>query len=111
MHLFITEGNADDKLNAILANDYLAFAYRQFECNDGPLVVFGHSLSESDRHIVRAMKEWGHRRIAVGIRSRDAAEIVARKVDLRKLLPQAELMFFDSSTHPLGSDDLLVDPM
>ena len=107
--LFISEGSSRDKLTSIYQSDYLSFAYSTFAEHAGPLVVFGHSLSQQDRHLVDRMKEWGDRDIAIGIRrtSRTRSNtIISRKARYKKLLPKANLVFFDALTHPLGSDDL-----
>lgn len=53
--LFISEGTSENKLEAIRRSDYLSFAYEQFSRHEGPLVVFGHSLGESDQHLVAVM--------------------------------------------------------
>jgi hypothetical protein len=107
--LFITEGNSTDKLSSIYRSDYLAFAYQQFSRHDGPLVVFGQSLGNSDQHLIDAMRRWGNRRIAVSVYQTDANEIIEYKAKLRRRLPDAELLYFDSTTHPLGSAELRIE--
>lgn len=107
--LFISEGSSRDKLTSIYQSDYLSFAYATFADHAGPLVVFGHNLSQQDRHLVERMKEWGDRDIAIGIRrtTRTSSNtIISRKARYKKLLPKARLVFFDASTHPIGSGDL-----
>lgn len=106
--LFITEGSADDKLQSIYGSDYLSFVFRQFERHEGPLVVFGHSLSDSDRHLVHAMNEWGNRPIAISLVAGDPVDIVRRKHELHERLPRAQLIFFDAATHPLGLPSLKI---
>lgn len=106
--LFITEGSADDKLESIYGSDYLSFAFRQFEYHEGPLVVFGHSLSDSDKHLLSAMNEWEDRPIAISMVAGDPAEVVQRKHELHGRLPRAELSFFDAATHPLGRPSLKI---
>lgn len=106
--LFITEGTSKDKLNSIFRSDYLSFAYQQFASHEGPLVVFGHSLGEADNHLTDAMKRWGGREIAISVFPNEPEEIIAFKANLHRRLPRAELLFFDSTTHPLGSGDLRV---
>lgn len=107
--LFITEGASKDKLSSIYRSDYLAFAYQQFLKHEGPLVVFGHSLGESDQHLVDAMGKWGSRKIAISVYPGDGDEIADFMTNLRQRLPRAELLFFDSRTHPLGADDLRIE--
>jgi hypothetical protein len=100
--LFITEGKSTDKLNSIYRSDYLSFAYQQFTQHAGPLLVFGQSLGESDDHLVNAIRRWGKRRIGVSIYPSTPQDIIAYKAELQRSLPEADLLFFDSTTHPLG---------
>lgn len=107
--LFITEGRSRDKLNSIHRSDYLSFAYQQFAQHSGPLIIFGNSLDEvSDQHLVNAMYRWGDRRIGVSVYPAAPQDIIAYKAGLHKRLPEAELFFFDSTTHPLGSTTLRI---
>ncbi len=106
--LFITEGTAQNKLASIHHSDYLSFAYREFEQHDGPLVVFGQALGDSDKHLVEAIDGWGKRPIAIGMLPSDSESIRKRKLALHQQLPKAELLFFNATTHPLGSPNLKV---
>ncbi len=54
--LFISEGNAHEKLAAIRESEYLSFVYGQFRRHRGSLVVFGHGLGEQDDHVIWAMR-------------------------------------------------------
>lgn len=107
--LIITEGHCDEKLRSIYRSDYLAFVFESFRDLDEPLVVVGHSLGDQDRHLVDALQSRGERPIAISIKGeRGADHVLAEKVRFRALLPEAELCFFDASTHPLGSTELTV---
>lgn len=108
--LFITEGTAEDKLAAIRRSDYLSFAYEQFANHRSNLVIFGHSLGESDQHLIDAMKSWRNYTIAISMRpnSNDPLQVIERKVALRRLLPDAQILFFDAETHPLGEPSLRI---
>lgn len=106
--LFVSEGTSEDKLASIYRSDYLAFAHQQFRQHYGPLVVFGHSLGGSDKHLVDAIKGWGHRHVAISMVPRPATGVVARKHELLDRLPEAELCFFDATTHPLGDPSLKI---
>jgi len=44
--LFVSEGTAEDKMAAIRRSEYLTFTLTEFSRFDGPLLVFGHSLSD-----------------------------------------------------------------
>lgn len=101
--LFVTEGTADDKLASINRSSYLSFAYNEFTNHKGDLVIFGHSLGESDNHLLKAMQQWGERNIAISMRQGNLNSIRTRQARLIEALPKAKLLFFDAETHPLGN--------
>jgi len=49
--VFVSEGTSAEKLERIRHNDYLCKMYRSFTELQGAIVVYGHSLDESDDHI------------------------------------------------------------
>lgn len=107
--LFITEGTSGNKLGSIYRSDYLSFAYQQFAQHSGPAVVFGSSLDANDEHLVTAISRWSGDPIAISIHpSMPERQIVEFKANLQRRLPKAELLYFDHTSHPLGSDDLRV---
>jgi hypothetical protein len=108
--LCITEGTADQKLAAIRRSGYLQFALQQFAAETGALVVFGHSLSDEDSHLTSLMARTADRPIAVSIYPSSTTQIVREKAWYQRKLPQANLHFFDSRTHPLGDASLRVGP-
>lgn len=104
--LLVTEGSSQDKLVAIEANDYLRFALETLRRRTDPLVVFGHSLSEQDRHLIDAVNLHPQRPVAVSIVPDAPARVRARQGEIRAVLESHELYFFDSTTHPLGGRHL-----
>lgn len=106
--LFISEGNYQEKLASIYKSDYLSFAYNKFSQHQDSLVIFGHSLSESDKHISNAINNWGPTRIAISMRPDTKSNIRKRKAQILSQLPDAKLYFFDSTTHPLGANSLKI---
>jgi hypothetical protein len=108
--LFITEGSSEEKLSSIYRSDYLSFAFSQFSKHDGPLVIFGHSLSESDDHIVSTIANWGSREIAISVLPSDPVRIRSMKSSIISKLPEAKIYFFDATTSPLGSADIKILP-
>lgn len=108
--LFIAEGRASEKLSAIYRSDYLSFAYAQLEQHSSPLVVFGHSLGESDKHIVKAIKRASTRTLAISIYPSNPADIREEITRYTHLFHEANwtLLFFDATTHPLGQASLKV---
>jgi hypothetical protein len=107
--LFIAEGSAEDKLRSIYGSDYLSFAFSRFSDHRGDLVVFGHSLGEADQHLINVMKSWSQKTIAIALRPGNQNHIVENKVRLNELLKKHALVYFDSTTHPLGTSDLRVE--
>jgi hypothetical protein len=108
--LLVSEGESSDKLASILSSDYLTFAHQMFSAHEGGLVIFGHSLSEQDDHLVIPMRSWRANPVAVSLRpSDDEDEIIQKKDRIRgRLSPMRDVVFFDSSTHPLGDPALAV---
>lgn len=107
MPLFISEGAAQEKLASIYRSDYLSFVFSCLAQDAGPLVVFGHSLGDSDRHIVDAVGAHKGRSIAVSVRAE--GNIRQKKAAIIEALPDAKIHFFDAATHPLGAADLLIE--
>jgi hypothetical protein len=81
-----------------------SWGYGAIRCAEGGLVVFGHSLSEQDDHLVRPMRSWRDNPVAVSIRpSDDPEKIIQQKDHIRsRLSPMKNIVFYDASTHPLG---------
>jgi hypothetical protein len=100
--LLVTEGSYRDKVRAIEANDYLRYALERLREQDSGLVVFGSRLGEQDQHLVDAINENRDRPIAVSVHARTKREAAKVKNDVFQLLEPETLLFFDSTTHPLG---------
>ena len=101
--LVVTEGSSDQKLQSILKSSYLSFAFTRFASSTTPLVIFGHSLSPEDDHIVHALNQ-NPRPVALSILP--GGNIKDKKRNYRSRLSELEktnpILFFDSETHPLG---------
>lgn len=66
-------------------------------------MIFGASFGPQDGHIVNALRTGGRRRICISVFPvGDPTAVVAMKARYRADLPDQELSFFDSTTHPLG---------
>jgi Domain of unknown function (DUF4917) len=99
--LMISEGDAVDKNRAIQENAYLTFAMDHLRREMEPLVVFGQSLSEQDRHVVEALDRPG-RPLAIALEANES-DTGPKKREIAARLPRVdELHFFDAATHPLG---------
>jgi hypothetical protein len=103
--LFVSEGRSQDKRVAIARSDYLSFAANEFEADDNPLVVFGHTLGEQDDHLLPAIDQ-PSRRVAVSVMPGNETSVIRRKAELKERLPHARLSFFDATTHPLGDPSM-----
>lgn len=53
--LFIAEGSSDKKLEQIQRHGYLWYSLSKLSKIESPLVIYGHSLSEHDKHITKAL--------------------------------------------------------
>ena len=100
-------------MKAIRESDYLGFAYDQLMLSKESLVIFGHSLDETDDHLIKAIQKNMPDKIAVSIRSgNDKDYILERKVNIRRKFlagrVHPEIFFFDAATHPLGSKDIRI---
>jgi hypothetical protein len=104
--LLVTEGSSRDKLRAIEANAYLVHAIERLRRCRLPLVVFGSSLGEQDAHLVEALNEHPDRPIAVSMRPGAKSDLRARQAEIFGRLRAHKLLFFDATTHPLGSPEI-----
>lgn len=105
--LFVSEGRSEEKEAAIRRSDYLTFALERFASDRAPLVVFGQSLGEQDRHLVKALRRHPERVFAVSVRRHPNDErVIARKAEVLAALPNREVWFFSAQTHPLGAPEL-----
>lgn len=107
MPLFISEGTAQEKLASIYRSDYLSFVFACLAQDAGPLVIFGHSLGESDKHLVDAVGIQKGRPVAVSLLAE--GNIRQKKAALIETLPEAALHFYDAATHPLGATNLKIE--
>jgi hypothetical protein len=73
------------------------------------MVVFGHSLGQTDQHIADILARRRKQVIAIGIYPSSNDQVIKDKAHFIHLLPNATVLFFDSSTHPLGDPSLLVE--
>ncbi|HEX9402087.1 MAG TPA: DUF4917 family protein [Anaeromyxobacter sp.] len=55
--MFVAEGSPEKKIEQIQRNGYLWYALHKFSKIEGPLVVFGLSLGDSDGHIAHAVAD------------------------------------------------------
>ncbi len=113
--VFVSEGTSADKMNTIGRSDYLSFAYNKLATFDEPLVVFGHSLSNQDAHLLSAIALRRQRYaglvkppIGIAVFKGEEYSTIQLKTRLFRSLVGIEVFFFDSATHPLGAQSLSV---
>jgi hypothetical protein len=58
--IFVTAGNAKDKLNHIMHNKYLSYCYEDFSNIKGSLITFGFNFGVYDTHIIDAINKAAH---------------------------------------------------
>ena len=112
--LFVSEGNAEQKLSSIKSSVYLKFALSRLEKTNIPLVILGHGLSQSDSHIVDIISK-KTQKIAISVHNNN--QIIRRKIailnalhkDLDNKADLEQIHFFDSKSHPLGAKELQCD--
>jgi hypothetical protein len=108
--LLVTEGSAREKLRAIEANDYLAHCLATLREVDLPLVVFGSSLGAEDRHLVDAINENPDSPVAISMYPKSRRELREEQGRIFGQLETDDLLFFNSTTHPLGATNLRASP-
>lgn len=104
--LLVTEGSARDKLLAIEGNDYLSHTLDVLGELDLPLVVFGSRLGREDQHLVDVLNENVGRPVAVSLYPAPRRELAVEQAEIYGRLRARTLLFFDATTHPLGTPDL-----
>jgi hypothetical protein len=55
--LFVAEGSSDKKLAQIQRHGYLWYSLSKLSNINSPLVIYGHSLSEHDKHLIKALTD------------------------------------------------------
>lgn len=105
--VFVSEGTSGEKVDRIRHNDYLSKMYRSFTEIKNALVVFGHSLDESDDHIFfdRIGRHGKTNRLYVSLfgdpSSATNKGIIRRASCLSRLRPterSLEVKFFDAAS-------------
>lgn len=102
--LLVSEDTTTDKLRAIRRSDYLSFALRQLALEHHDLVIFGHSLNPTDRHIAEAINTGPARRIAISLHTTSNQRRLDRRMaELCDLFDERhQVLFFPAGSHPLG---------
>jgi hypothetical protein len=111
--LFVAEGRAEKKRQQIQQSGYLSYCLGKLERIENSLVIYGHSLGDSDQHILDTIADNPKlKTVCVGMFDepdspssttiRNAANrIVRRRKDWRKArnhFSELEVLYFDSKT-------------
>lgn len=99
--LFVSEGKHEEKLRVIFESPYLRFAYRELEKSERPLVVYGWSISDQDKHILRVFDLAQQKRrfaVSVYVHKKKKEELAKEIAFLKARLSSHSVVFFDSST-------------
>jgi len=101
MPLFVSEGKSKEKVKAINRSAYLTFTRENLEKAERSLVIFGTSLSNQDRHIVKAINYNRNKRdlavsIHIGTKSSDDIEREINRI--KKSFSLHKVQFFNSET-------------
>ncbi|MDI9257301.1 DUF4917 family protein [Flavobacterium sedimenticola] len=98
---FITEGDSKLKLKSIKENFYLSFCLRKLKDANAPILIFGNSLSEFDKHIINALKE-NHNTLFYALYTKGKNEVELRNEKYNILSKfngtKVEVTFIDSKT-------------
>ena len=106
--VFVSEGHSDSKLEKIMHSGYLLRSYKSFAevCNkpQNNLFIFGHSLADSDNHILKLIESGRIARVFISIFGDPSEEwnkpIVKRVVDMKARRDSSPLnvYFFDAQS-------------
>jgi hypothetical protein len=106
--LFVSEGTSQQKRRAIRRSDYLEHVFNTFGETEDNLVVFGQALGNEDDHLVRVVRRTHGRHVAYGVYPTTQLNVNFQRARIERILPEAKVTFFDSTTHPLGDPTLTV---
>ena len=106
--LFVSEGETEEKLQAIRRSNYLKTVYDcEVETKNDSLVIYGWSFGEQDEHILRGIIRGGVDRIAISVHTTSGdVEPFCNAVQYRiakmrstlKKKEKCEICFFDSES-------------
>ena len=71
--------------------------------------MFGHSLSEQDRHLIDAINEHPDRPVAISMVRKGKKELREQQSHIWGKLHTEDVIFYDAATNPLGSADLTIN--
>jgi hypothetical protein len=98
--LFVAEGTSEQKMESIRRSKYLSTVYNEvIPSINGDLTIFGWSMNEQDKHILRAIAKSNISRIAVSVHQNDLYYCQYVLKQIRQYLPEGvSIEFFDSES-------------
>lgn len=106
--LFVSEGETNEKLQAIRRSNYLKTAYdREVDTKNDSLVIYGWSFGEQDGHILRGIIHGGVDRMAISVHTTSGnvesfCNTVGYKIAMMELplknKKKCRICFFDSES-------------
>jgi hypothetical protein len=104
--LVVSEGTSAQKMAVIRRSEYLSFALRLLVGDASNTVIFGANFGSQDTHVVRALAAGRRRKIAISVLPGTSTQNTTAMARYRSKLPEHDLFFFDSRSHPLGDPAL-----
>lgn len=96
--VFVTEGNSERKLKSIYSNNYLKYCFKSFENDPNEtILIYGHSLSEEDNHIVDVLDN-NYETCIICLYFSNRKEEQRLKKSYSSKFNNANLIFVDSKT-------------
>jgi hypothetical protein len=110
--LFVAEGKPDKKRRQIQNSGYLSYCLGKLERIETPLVLIGHSLGDSDQHILDTISDnekvktiavglFDDHQSSKGMAVMDAAKRMQTRRKRWKGFPDLDVIFFDTKTAPV----------
>lgn len=106
--LMVSEGTSAQKMGIIRRSEYLSFALRELAADTSNTVIFGADFGSQDDHVVAAIRAGRRRNIAISVFPGTNDDNIATMNRYKSKLPDQNIWFFDSRTHPLGDPALTV---
>ena len=106
--VLVSGGTSAQKMARIRRSDYLTHALQMLSDNTSDTVIFGANFGDQDAHIFGAIDAGRQRRIAISIHPGTRAQNETAMAKYRSRFSQHRLVFFDSTSHPLGDRSLTV---
>ena len=108
--IYVSEGTSQSKLDRVMHSSYLIRGYRSLSQITGSLFIFGHSLQQSDEHVLKCIEDSNVQNVYVSIfgdpDSPDNQRIINRAQTLssgrmnsrRRTSRNLEVMFYDAAS-------------